>query len=221
MADIFISWRSNDAPAMTDRIHEYLGSRLGTESVFRDMEKIRLGEDFEDFKNDVVSLVQTLRKQFPSIGLAVRGSTRRFDEFSFSLWEWAGKESVSADELEEPGTRVVEAVVGALMLILMISAIGAVALGMFANDGSTQIDPYGVVFSMICLLLGMFAAVFGFLRSQLLELLTGALGVLIFFLGRPGLRVTILVLMLTTGLFKLGPIIQREIARRRRELGRD
>lgn len=46
MNDIFISWRRLDNPDTTGRIHEHVVKRFGEQTVFRDIEKIPLGDDF-------------------------------------------------------------------------------------------------------------------------------------------------------------------------------
>jgi TIR domain len=55
MDRIFISYRRDDSAATCGRIYDRLGARFGKENVFKDVESIPLGVNFEQYIGDVVS----------------------------------------------------------------------------------------------------------------------------------------------------------------------
>jgi hypothetical protein len=48
MPAVFISYRREDSAGYAGRLHEELEERLGAQQVFRDVDTLRAGEDFED-----------------------------------------------------------------------------------------------------------------------------------------------------------------------------
>jgi len=61
MADIFLSYRRNDAPGFAGRLAEDLEAALGAGSVFRDVDDLRLGQDF----------VGVIKRELGSVGVAL------------------------------------------------------------------------------------------------------------------------------------------------------
>jgi hypothetical protein len=45
---IFISYRREDSAGYAGRLHEELAERFGAGEVFRDVDNLRAGQDFED-----------------------------------------------------------------------------------------------------------------------------------------------------------------------------
>ena len=81
MAEIFISYRRDDQPGFAGRLADALGAVFGADSVFRDIEDIRPGEDFVVAIKQQLSSVDVLLVMIGPAWLGVsRNGVRRLDE---------------------------------------------------------------------------------------------------------------------------------------------
>lgn len=60
MPSIFISYRISDSADITGRIYERLADHFGPETIFRDVQSILLGIDFQDYINSTLQDCQVM-----------------------------------------------------------------------------------------------------------------------------------------------------------------
>ena len=78
MDRIFISYRREDSAATSGRIYDRLVARFGSDGVFKDVESIPLGVNFEHYIGDVVSQCAVQLVVIGPTWLDIAETVRRF-----------------------------------------------------------------------------------------------------------------------------------------------